>query len=79
MRSGPYDGHRNAALLAGLNLRGLRRDCGIKVKTVAAALGVTPQAVSNWESGRWHPSGKPGAAYARFMLGLARHVTVSCG
>ena len=77
MRRGPYDGHRNAALLAGLDLRGLRRGCGIRLKTVAAALGVHPQAVGNWERGTHRPSGERGAAYARFMAGLANLGAVS--
>jgi hypothetical protein len=79
VRRGPYDGYRNAARLAGLDLRGLRRDSGIRTRTVAAALGVTGEQVAHWESGRRRPAGDRGAAYARFMAGLARHAAVDCG
>lgn len=79
MSSGPHDGYRNARMLDGLDLRALRLAGGIKLKTVAAALGVSRTAVHNWEAGLSRPSGERGAAYARFVLGLARHAAVSRG
>ncbi len=69
----PNDGHVNAAQLVGRDLQQLCRDCGIRAATIAAALGVARTTVVHWETRRTQPSGKPGAAYVRFILGLVRH------
>lgn len=64
-------------LLAATDPAGLRGRAGITLATIAAALGVTKTAVCQWEHGMRSPRGAAGAAYARFIAGLARHEAVT--
>jgi transcriptional regulator with XRE-family HTH domain len=43
---------------------------GIRVTEIAAALGVTPQAVSQWEAGRRIPDAPRALAYARALAAV---------
>lgn len=54
----------------------LRRQAGISAQTVATALGVSQVTVCYWETGRRVPVSDAGAAYCRFIAGLARHEEV---
>lgn len=40
----------------GANIKTLRKAAGIKVKDMADALGVTPQAVAKWQAGATLPT-----------------------
>ena len=64
------------AFLAAHDLRALRRACGFRASTVAAALGIGPRKVTGWESGRLTPHGGLGERYARVVAGMARHLEV---
>lgn len=61
------------ALLAASDPAGLRTRAGISLRTVARALGVGHHRVWHWENRRRQATGSAGAAYARFIAGLARH------
>jgi DNA-binding transcriptional regulator YiaG len=67
------DRHRRAAAIAGVDLAGVRRACGITQETVAAALGVSRRTVSAWEHRQWGPT----EAYCRVIAGLQRHLEVA--
>jgi DNA-binding transcriptional regulator YiaG len=58
--------------LASGRAREARIATGLKVGEVAAELGVTPQAVSQWESGRRVPGTVHALAYGRLMDAIAR-------
>ncbi|WP_167161536.1 hypothetical protein [Streptomyces sp. MBT27] len=53
--------------------RRLREQWGLTTRQVAAAFRVTPGTVRSWEAGRSAPRGPRGAAYGRFLAGLAQH------
>ncbi|MFE0681227.1 helix-turn-helix domain-containing protein [Streptomyces sp. NPDC058961] len=53
--------------------RRLREQWGLTTRQVAAAFQVTPATVRSWEAGRTSPRGRRGAAYGRFLAGLAPH------
>ncbi len=59
-----------AALAAG-SAREARVAAGVRVAEIAAVLGVTPQAVSQWESGRRVPGTVHALAYARALAAVA--------
>jgi transcriptional regulator with XRE-family HTH domain len=63
---------RLRADLASGRAREQRRAAAIRVHEVAAELGVTPQAVSQWENGRRVPGAVHALAYARLMDAVAR-------
>lgn len=67
----------HARRLAAMSPGTLRRAAGITQQTIADALGVSRMAVSTWETGARRPSGEAGAAYCRFIAGLARHAEVT--
>lgn len=54
--------------------RALRRAAGVSLAEVAAALGVTRQAVSMWELGQRTPRGATLIAYTRLLRELRRAV-----
>lgn len=58
--------------LASGRARQARIAAGVRVHEVAAELGVTPQAVSQWESGRRVPGTVHALAYGRLMEAVAR-------
>lgn len=60
-----------ADLVAG-RAREARIAAGVKVGEIARELGVTPQAVSQWESGRRVPDTEHALAYARLLEAVAR-------
>lgn len=49
--------------------------CGIGIRELARALGVSHAAVRRWESG-WIPWTPAGQAYLRVIAGLRRHLEV---
>ena len=58
--------------------RQLREDAGISRATVAAAFGVSPQAVSGWElDPKRRPRSPAWARWRRFTEGLERHAAVT--
>ena len=65
-----------AALLAALAPRDVRRACGIRAVTIAAALGVPGQVISYWDTGARALSGPKGYAYVRVVRALARHLDI---
>jgi transcriptional regulator with XRE-family HTH domain len=68
------DLNRIAAIRADLSSGAARRSrlsAGIRVTEVAAVVGVTPQAVSQWESGRRIPDAARCLAYGRALAALA--------
>ena len=60
------------AQLADGSARLRREAAGIRVGEMAAALDVSPQAVSMWESARRVPTAANALAYARAMAAVAR-------
>lgn len=54
----------------------VRHRCGISASTIGRALGVHPSQVLQWEAGSHYPKGRRGAAYARIIAGLIRHLDV---
>lgn len=52
----------------------LRRAAGVSQSELAAAVGVTPSAISRWESGRRYPRAEAAAAYARALRTLASEI-----
>jgi DNA-binding transcriptional regulator YiaG len=52
--------------------RQLRESAGISQAEVAAAIGVTPAAVSRWEAGARKPTGLAAQRYAQLLDLLAR-------
>jgi transcriptional regulator with XRE-family HTH domain len=60
-----------AQLADGTTARQRRLAAGVKVMEVAAVLGVSPQAVSMWESGRRVPGTVHALAYARALAAVA--------
>jgi DNA-binding XRE family transcriptional regulator len=55
------------AALASGSARSRRLAAGVRVAEIASAAGVTPQAVSAWESGRRAPRGHLALAYWRAL------------
>ncbi len=64
--------HHCATWLDGVDLRAVRRACGITQETMAAALGVSRPAVSSYET----RTRRPPAAYCRVIAALMRHLEV---
>ena len=58
--------------LASGEAREARKTARVTVTEVAAELGVTPQAVSQWETGRRVPDAAHALAYARLLETLTR-------
>lgn len=54
--------------------RAIREAAGVSSQAVAQALGVTRQAVDNWERGRRSPRPPHLSAYAELLRTLAREV-----
>lgn len=65
------------AFLTSVDPGRLRVRAGITLATIAAALGTDRQKIHGWENGHRLAHGPAGAAYARFIAGLARHEEVS--
>lgn len=59
------------AALAGGSARQARIAAAVRVGEIAAVLGVTPQAVSQWESGRRTPGALHALAYARALAAVS--------
>jgi DNA-binding transcriptional regulator YiaG len=75
MSSGPRgDSRGRAAWLAAVRPAAVRRACGIRQATIAAALGVGGGTVSQWETGARRPGAGAGEAYCRVIAGLLRHL-----
>lgn len=53
--------------------RRLGEQWGLITRQVAAVFEVPPVTVRSWEAGRTSPRGQRGAAYGRFLAGLAQH------
>ena len=47
--------------------RRIRTAGGLSLSEVASTVGVSPAAVSRWESGQRRPYGRPALAYARLL------------
>ncbi len=60
------------AALADGSARRSRAAAAIRVAEIAAAIDVTPQAVSQWESGRRTPDAAHALAYARALAAVIR-------
>jgi transcriptional regulator with XRE-family HTH domain len=52
----------------------LREQAGLTRSEMARLVGVTPAAVSRWESAERRPTGEPALAYARALRQLAREI-----
>jgi DNA-binding transcriptional regulator YiaG len=65
------------AFLAALDPAALRSRAQISLRTVERALGINWKTIWQWERGIRTPTGPKGAAYARFIAGLARHEAVT--
>ena len=65
------------AMLARVDARQLRLDAGIRVVTVARALGVLPHVVYKWEQGRGAPRCPAAFRWSRVIAGLERHAEVT--
>lgn len=66
-----------ARFLAAIDPGALRIRAQISLRTVGAAIGVCWTTIHDWENGTTTPTGARGAAYARFIAGLARHESVT--
>jgi DNA-binding transcriptional regulator YiaG len=60
------------ALLRRADARRLREDAGIRLCTVAAALGVDWRTVHRWEIRHQFPCGPAGVRWAKFISALER-------
>lgn len=61
------------AATTGFGLR-VRRDAGLSQSEIAGAIGVTPAAVSRWESGARTPRGAAGTRYGELITRLAQEL-----
>lgn len=66
-----------AALLASTDPGALRIRAGISLRTIALALDTNRNRIWRWENRHREVTGDVGAAYARFIAGLARHEAVT--
>jgi len=67
------------AMLARADARKLREDAGIRVATVARALGAHAICIYDWESGGAEPKCEAGYRWVRFIAGLERHAEITAG
>ena len=58
-------------LLASGDARRARTATGLSLTEVASVLGVSPAAVSRWETGPRRPTGRAALAYGRLLAELA--------
>jgi hypothetical protein len=65
------------ALLRAVDPQSVRRQAGISVAVIAAALAVPEWQVRQWERRRRPPRGLIAYGYARVIAGLARHLEIS--
>lgn len=54
----------------------LRREAGLNQSDMARLVGVTPAAISRWETGERTPSGDCAVAYARALRKIATRVAL---
>lgn len=64
------------AWFRGRDVRQVRMDAGLSLRTVAAGLGVSLCTLSEWERGRYVPCGVLGDRYVRLIGKLERHLEV---
>jgi DNA-binding transcriptional regulator YiaG len=57
--------------------RSLREAAGLSLQAVATAVGVTKQAVANWESGEHEPRGPHLAIYGDLLRGLRQQSAIA--
>jgi transcriptional regulator with XRE-family HTH domain len=66
-----------AALLDRVDARRLREEAGIRMQTVAWALGLSESAVRRLETGRRQPRGAGSWRWARFTAALERRAEIT--
>jgi DNA-binding transcriptional regulator YiaG len=64
------------SLLSAIDPQAVRRQAGISVAVMAAALGVPEWKVGQWERRRRPPRGLVAYSYTRVIAGLARHLEI---
>lgn len=75
----PSEHRERQEWISAVAARDARERCGISASTVARALGVDKSSVCHWEKGHFAPKGTAGAAYARVVAGMIRHLEVARG